>query len=102
MLNTPFAPWPSYSKDEANAVQAVLASNRTNYWTGEEGWKFESEFSSFAGANRAIALANGTLALDLALAALNLGKGDDVIVTPRTFLASASCVVNAGAGTTNP
>lgn len=97
MLNTPFSPWPSFSDEEADDVAATLRSNRVNYWTGQAGRSFETEFASWVGASRAIALANGTLALDLALRALGIGVGDEVIVTPRTFIASISCVVTAGA-----
>jgi dTDP-4-amino-4,6-dideoxygalactose transaminase len=97
MLNTPFAPWPSFSTDEIEAVQAVLVSNQVNYWTGQECRLFEKEFAQWVGVPHALALANGTLALDLALKALDIGPGDEVIVTPRTFIASVSCVVNAGA-----
>lgn len=97
MLNTPFSPWPSYTQEEADAVAQVLLSNKVNYWTGAECREFETEFAAWAGCNYAIALANGTLALDLALKALNVGEGDEVITTPRTFLASASSIVMAGA-----
>ena len=97
MLNTQFSPWPSYTHDEEMAVQKVLRSNRVNYWTGEECRKFEAEFCDWSGAQFAIALGNGTLALDLALMALGVGTGDEVVVTPRTFIASVSCVVTAGA-----
>lgn len=97
MLNTPFSPWPSYTDEEANAVRDVLLSNRVNYWTGTENREFEKEFAAFAESKHAIALANGTVALDVALWALGIGEGDEVIVTPRTFLASASSIVNAGA-----
>ena len=97
MLNGPFAPWPSFSEEEANAVKRVLLSNKVNYWTGHEGREFESEFAAFACTDYAIAVGNGTLALDLALKGLGIGEGDEVIVTPRTFLASASAVINAGA-----
>lgn len=97
MLNTSFSPWPSFTEEEAAAVQQVLLSNRVNYWTGNECREFEVEFASWCGARYAVALANGTVALDLALKALGIGPGDEVIVTPRTFIASVSCVVNAGA-----
>ncbi|HUH39642.1 MAG TPA: DegT/DnrJ/EryC1/StrS aminotransferase family protein [Castellaniella sp.] len=97
MLNTPFPPWPSFTPEEADAVRDVILSNRVNYWTGQECREFEREFAAWAGTAHAIALANGTVALDLALAGLGIGPGDEVIVTPRTFLASVSCVVNAGA-----
>jgi len=97
VLNTPFPPWPSFTSEEADAVREVILSNRVNYWTGQECREFEREFAAWAGTAHAIALANGTVALDLALAGLGIGPGDEVIVTPRTFLASVSCVVNAGA-----
>ncbi|MCC5888482.1 MAG: DegT/DnrJ/EryC1/StrS aminotransferase family protein [Gammaproteobacteria bacterium] len=97
MLNTPFSPWPAFTQEEIDAVAAVLASNRVNYWTGQEGRSFEREFAAWVGTEHAIALANGTVALDLALKGLSIGPGDEVIVTPRTFLASVSCVVTAGA-----
>lgn len=92
-----FPSWPSYSEEEALAVQRVLASNRVNYWTGTECRQFESEFAAWVGTKYSVSLANGTLALELALRALGIGPGDEVIVTPRTFIASVSCVVSVGA-----
>ena len=97
MLNTKFAPWPSFTEEEANAVRDVILSNKVNYWTGQETRSFEKEFAAWAGTEYAVALANGTVALDLALKALQVGAGDEVIVTSRTFLASVSSIVNAGA-----
>ncbi|SHK37019.1 dTDP-4-amino-4,6-dideoxygalactose transaminase [Marinobacter antarcticus] len=97
MLNGPFSPWPSFTEEEANAVSKVLLSNKVNYWTGQECREFEREFAEFADSEYAIALANGTLALDLALKGLGIGPGDEVVVTPRTFLASVSSIVTAGA-----
>ncbi len=97
MLNTPLSPWPSFTTEEADAVQRVLLSNKVNYWTGIECREFEKEFAAWSGTTYAVALANGTLALDVALKALDVGPGDEVVVTPRTFMASVSCVVNAGA-----
>ena len=97
MLNKPFSPWPSFTQEEADAVSRVLLSNKVNYWTGQECREFEKEFAIFSGVKHAIAVANGTLALDLALVGLGIGAGDEVVVTPRTFLASVSCIVTAGA-----
>ena len=85
MLNGPFTPWPHYSDEEANAVRDVILSNKVNYWTGTLCREFEKSFSDFLGVKYSVALANGTVALDLALIALGVGKGDEVIVTPRTF-----------------
>ena len=97
MLNTAFEPWPSFTQEEADAVSQVLLSNKVNYWTGTQCRDFEKEFATYAGTQYAVALANGTVALDVALKALGIGAGDDVIVTSRTFLASASSIVTAGA-----
>jgi dTDP-4-amino-4,6-dideoxygalactose transaminase len=97
MLNTPFPPWPNFTIEEADAVSRVILSNKVNYWTGTECREFEAEFAAWTGTAHAVALANGTLALDVALKALGIGRGDEVVVTPRTFVASVSCVVNAGA-----
>ncbi|KZW98818.1 aminotransferase [Pseudoalteromonas luteoviolacea] len=97
MLNTPFSPWPSFTQEEADAVSRVVLSNKVNYWTGTEGREFEKEFAAWADSEYAVALGNGTLALDIALKALDVGSGDEVITTPRTFLASASSIVTAGA-----
>jgi dTDP-4-amino-4,6-dideoxygalactose transaminase len=97
MLNTPFSPWPSFTPKEADVVHRVVMSNKVNYWTGTETREFEKEFAAWCGTAHAVALANGTLALDVALKALGIGPGDEVVVTSRTFIASISCVVNAGA-----
>ncbi|MDC6452835.1 DegT/DnrJ/EryC1/StrS aminotransferase family protein [Alphaproteobacteria bacterium] len=97
MLNTPFSSWPAYTEEEAQAVKSLILSNRVNYWTGSECRKFENEFAEFSQTQYAIALANGTVALDVALKSLKIGFGDEVIVTSRTFLASVSSIVNLGA-----
>lgn len=97
MLNTQFSPWPSFSEEEVALVSKVLRSNKVNYWTGQEGREFEKEFAQFTDCKYAVAVGNGTLALDLALNSLNIGKGDEVIVTSRTFIASISSILNAGA-----
>ncbi len=96
-MSTSCATWPSFSDEEATAVKNVILSNKVNYWTGTECREFEKEFAAWVGTQYAVALSNGTLALDVALKALRIAPGDEVIVTPRTFLASASCIVNAGA-----
>jgi dTDP-4-amino-4,6-dideoxygalactose transaminase len=93
----PFAPWPHFEPDEVEAAAAVLRTGRINYWTGEEGRQFEREFAAMVGCRHAVVLANGTLALELALYALGIGPGDEVIVPSRTFVATASCVVMRGA-----
>jgi dTDP-4-amino-4,6-dideoxygalactose transaminase len=97
MINTNFSPWPSFTQEEADKIQEVLLSNKVNYWTGQEGREFEKEFARYTDSQYAVAVANGTLALDLALKGLDIGKGNEVIVTSRTFLASVSSIITAGA-----
>jgi len=89
--------WPYYAEDEINAAADVLRSGQPNYWGGSEGRSFEAEFASFHGMDHAVVLANGTVALELALHALGVGDGDEVVVSPRTFIASASCIIQRGA-----
>ena len=96
MLNTKFSSWPSYTLEEADAVHDIVLSNKVNYWTGNECRDFEKEFSIWSDAKYAVALGNGTLALDVALKVLKVGNGDEVIVTSRTFIASISSIVNSG------
>ncbi len=91
------APWPHYEADEMQAVQDVLRSGKVNYWTGQLSRDFEKAYAAYLGLPHAIAVGNGTLALDLAWMALGIGSGDEVVVTSRTFLASVSSVVLAGA-----
>lgn len=97
MLNTSFTPWPSFTEEEASAVSQVLLSNKVNYWTGQGCREFEQEFAAWSGVKYAVALMNGTVALDVAFKALGIGPGDEVVVTSRTFIASASSIVTVGA-----
>lgn len=94
---TPMNPWPHFEADEIEAVERVLRSGRVNYWTGEEGRQFETEFAKFCQVSYAVALSNGTVALECILRALGIGPGDEVIVTPRSFVASAGVVALVGA-----
>jgi dTDP-4-amino-4,6-dideoxygalactose transaminase len=89
--------WPVYGADERDAVSKVLESGKVNYWTGVEGREFEREYARYLNTAHAIAVGNGTVGLELALRAWNIGPGDEVIVTPRSFVASASCVSLLGA-----
>jgi len=93
----PFPSWPKFSDDEVAAVADVMRSGRVNYWTGDQGREFEREFAAFAECRHAVAVANGTVALELALRAFGIGQGDDVITSSRTFVASASCISMVGA-----
>jgi len=97
MLMKSFSHWPYFSEDEIEVVTAVLRSGKVNYWTGEEGRHFEREFAEFAQCKYAVAVANGTVALELALKACGIGAGDEVIVSCYTFIASASAVAVCGA-----
>ena len=96
MLNGPFSDWPNYDDAEKLAVMSVLDSNKVNYWTGQHCREFERAFAQYTHCEYAIAVANGTVALDLAWQALAMPKGSEVIVTSRTFIASISSIVLAG------
>ena len=92
-----FPGWPRYDEDEVAAATAVLRTGRVNYWTGTEAQSFEREYARTIEVRHAVALTNGTVALDIALAILGIGPGDDVVTSPRTFIASASCAAMRGA-----
>ena len=85
--------WPNYSSQEIDLVKKVLQSNKVNYWTGQQCKLFEKEFSNYIGVRYSVAVANGSVGLDLAVAALNLPKGSEVIVTPRSYITSVTCVI---------
>ena len=92
-----FPRWPIYSKAEISAVTRVLESGSGNYWHGSEGKTFEREFASYCGVRHGLAVANGTVALELCLRALGIGPGDEVVTTPRSFIATANSIVLCGA-----
>ncbi len=96
MSDSVLAPWPFFADDEVAAVARVLKSGNVNYWTGNEGRAFEAEYATYCCVKHGLAVANGTLALELALYGLGIGTGDDVIVPARTFVATASAVVARG------
>ena len=88
--------YPFFNKNTSKIVQKVLKSGKVNYWTGNECKNFESEFSKYIGNKYSVTLSNGSVALELALQALDLKKEDKIIVSPRSFIISASCVLNKG------
>ena len=90
-------PWPHFDSEQIDSCVRVLASGKVNRWTGDETSLFEQEFSKWCGSSNAIAMANGSLALSSAYLAIGLGKGDELITTPRTFIATASSAVLLGA-----
>lgn len=91
------APWPFHDADEVAAVSDVLTSGRVNYWTGDKGRAFEQAYAAHCSVKYGLAVANGTVALELALAGLSIGPGDDVVVPARTFIATAAAVAQRGA-----
>ena len=95
--NQSWPAWPVFEQDEVYAATLVLQTGKVNYWTGQECKKFESEYAAQTLRQHAIALANGTLALELALIGHQIGPSDEVIVPSWTFIATASCVVMRGA-----
>ena len=96
-MNNQFSPWPSFSEEEADIVKNILLSNKVNYWTGTECRDFENEFANWSDSKYAVALSNGTVALDAALNALDIKEGDEVIVTSRSYIASVTSIVNSNA-----
>ena len=94
---TALPPWPIFEADELAAVDAVLRSGRVNYWTGDQCKLFERAWSEYHGGLHSLAMANGSLTLDTALRVLGIGASDEVIVSPRSYVASAMCAVLAGA-----
>jgi hypothetical protein len=96
-MRTQFDRWPQFSEEQVEAAAEVLRSGAVNYWTGEQGKLFEREYAAYLGTKYAIAVSSGTAALELALRALGIGPGDEVITTCRSFIASASCIVTVGA-----
>ena len=88
--------WPQYTNKEADQIKKRLLSNKTNYLFGKEGVLFEKEFSKKVNCKYGVAVSNGTVALELALRSLHLNKGDEVLVTCRSFIASASSILNVG------
>jgi len=97
LRDDPFPFWPAFTEEMVEAAAAVLRSGKVNYWTGNEGKQFEREFAQWVGVRHAVAMANGTVALEAALYAIGINPGDEVVVTPRTFVASASAIVRMGA-----
>ena len=91
------SPWPYFDNEQIQAVSNILNSGKVNYWNGEEGKLFEKEFAFFCNSKYAIALANGSLALSAAYSSLGIKENDEIITTPRTFIATTSCAILAGA-----
>jgi len=96
-VQAPLSPWPYFSDEQVEAAVAVLRSGAVNYWTGDQGRLFEREYAAYLGTKHAVAVSNGTVALELALRALDIGPGAEVITPSRTFIASTSCIVSVGA-----
>jgi dTDP-4-amino-4,6-dideoxygalactose transaminase len=89
--------WPQFSDEAIRDVETVLRSGKVNYWTGKRGMEFERRFAAWQGSRYAISVATGTAALHVALTALGIGPGDEVIVPSYTFIATSFSVVQAGA-----
>ena len=86
--------WPYFDSEQIAAASQILASGEVNAWTGGETKAFEQEFAQWSCSSHAIAIANGSLALSAAYLALGLAQGDELITTPRTFIATASSAVS--------
>ena len=88
--------YPYFNQSAINKVSKILKSGKVNYWTGQECNRFEKEFSKYIGKKYSVTVSNGSVALELAIKSLNLKKNDQIIVSPRSFIISASCVLNLG------
>ena len=89
--------WPHFSNSDINEVGKLLKLGKVNYWTGEQCKKFEYEFGKYNNIKNCIAISNATVGLEMAMQALDIKNGDEVIVTSRSFIASASCVLSVNA-----
>ncbi len=96
-MNKKFTNWPQFSRNEIQSVTNVLRSSKVNYLTGKYGKKFELKFSQYLNIKYSTAVSNGTVALELAILSLDIKKGDEIIVTPRSFFASVSSIIKVGA-----
>ena len=94
-----FKKWPQYSQTEIEAAMNVLCTGKVNYWTGHECKAFEKEFANYIGSKFGVALANGTVALEACYRAIGIREGDEIITTPRTFIATSMAAINLGAKT---
>lgn len=92
-----WAKWPSYDDEQIEAVVKAMRAGEVNYWNGQVGRQFERDYAKWVGANYGMAVANGSVALDLILEGLDIGPGHDVVVTSRSFAASVHCIVRRGA-----
>ena len=88
--------WPYFGPDEIAAASNVLSSGNVNYWTGTETKFFENEFSEYTSTPFSLAVANGSLALSASYLAAGLKPGDEVITSPRTYIATSSSLVLLG------
>ena len=96
MSQLPLPTWPQFDDAQIDAAVSVLTSGKTNFWTGQQTLSFEDEFAHWCGSDYSIAMANGSLALSAAYLGIGLGNGDEIITTPRTFVATASSAVLLG------
>ncbi len=94
---SPFPAWPYFDENERAALMEVLESRQWWRTPGTRALEFEQAFARYHGARHGIAVTNGTAALEVSLAALGIGPGDEVIVPDYTFVATASAVLFTGA-----
>ena len=88
-----FPAWPQFNPKTDKKVLDILHSGKVNYWTGPVGMQFEAAWAKWLGVKNAISVSNGTAALHVALTALGIGSGDEVICTSYSFIASSFCAL---------
>lgn len=92
-MSLPYSIWPTYDKKLIKTISEIIASGKVNYLFGNYGKKFEKKFSKYHGLNYSVAVSNGTVGLELALASLDLKADDEILVTPRSYYSSVSCII---------
>ena len=89
----PYSKWPIYDQTLTRGISKIISSGKVNYLFGKYGREFEEKFSNFHKIKYSVAVSNGTVGLELALASFNFKKDDEVLVTPRSYYSSASCII---------
>jgi dTDP-4-amino-4,6-dideoxygalactose transaminase len=93
----PFPPWPQFSDRSLVEVLEPLREGRVASWAGNKGARLEQQWADWIGAPHAVSCSSGTAALHMALLALGVGPGDEVIVPSHTFISTSLAVLHAGA-----
>jgi 3-amino-5-hydroxybenzoate synthase len=97
VVQRPLPPWPQSDSLELTLLQETVAQGQWWGMTGTQVKRFERDFAAYHNALYALAVTNGTHAIELALRSLDIGRGDEVIIPAMTYVATAMAVFNIGA-----